>query len=182
MKNLPSLLFLVKRTPTSSNSIFPNVYAWPPIQYFKTSSKLTRKLDLTQGRNLEVMVDYVFKNHAGAISTSRHIWESECKRTNQSSRYNSFSFNSLPNKEVSKFKVKLRASRKIQANRVYEFRSKTRFGHKILKKKKVAKKGKMKKFGLRYDGIRTCSSQNTGHMVATTSYPCELNSQFSGNS
>ena len=178
MKNLPSVLFLVKRTPTSSNSIYPNVYAWPPIQYFKTSSKLTRKLDLTQGRNLEVMVDYVFKNHAGAISTSRHIWESECKRTNQSSRYNSFFFNSPPNKEVSKFKVKLRASRKIQANRVYEFRSKTRFGDKKLKKewssrgqrkKKVAIKGQMKKFGLRYDGIRTCSSQNTGHMVATTS-------------
>ena len=55
-------------------------------------------------------------------------------------------------------------------------------GTKYLKKKKVAKKGKMKKFGLRYDRIRTCSSQNTGHMVATTSYPCELNSQFSGNS
>ena len=35
---------------------------------------------------------------------------------------NSFFFNSPPNKEVSKFKVKLRASRKIQANRVYEFR------------------------------------------------------------
>ena len=178
MKNLPSLLFLVKRTPTSSNSIYPNVYAWPPLQYFKTSSKLTRKLDLTQGRNLEVMVDYVFKNHAGAISTSRHIWESECKRTNQSSRYNSFFFNSPPNKEVSKFKVKLTASRKIQANRVYEFRSKTRFGDKKLKKewssrgqrkKEVAIKGQMKKFGLRYDGIRTCSSQNTGHMVATTS-------------
>lgn len=178
MKNLPSLLFLVKRTPTSSNSIYPNVYAWPPIQYFKTSSKLTRKLDLTQGRNLEVMVDYVFKNHAGAISTSRHIWESQYKRTNQSSRYNFFFFNSPPNKEVSKFKMKLRASRKIQANRVYEFRSKTRFGDHNLhtewssrgqRKKKVAKKGKMKKFGLRYDGIRTCSSQNTGHMVATTS-------------
>ena len=43
-------------------------------------------------------------------------------------------FNSPPNKEVSKFKVKLRASRKIQANRVYEFRSKTRFGDKKLKK------------------------------------------------
>ena len=45
-----------------------------------------------------------------------------------------FFFNSPPNKEVSKFKVKLRASRKIQANRVYEFRSKTRFGDKKLKK------------------------------------------------
>ena len=64
-----------------------------------------------------------------------------------------FFFNSPPNKEVSKFKVKLRASRKIQANRVYEFRSKTRFGDHNLhtewssrgQRKKSCKKGKNEK-------------------------------------